>query len=704
METSADPTTAPIGETSEPGRLRRGAGRALSRLGAVRPEVWVLIGLSALLNLWAIDQNGWANEYYSAAVRSMSESWHNFLYGSFDAAGVMTVDKPPLALWVQALSVRAFGFSSAAILIPQALMGVASTVLVYDLTRRVFGRIAGTSAGLIFALTPITVAIFRHNNPDALLVLLSVAALWFVVRGLEDGRTRWLLLAGLMVGLGFETKMGAALLLLPGLAAAWLWVAPSGSRPKALWQLAAAGAVVLAAALAWPVFVSLTPSASRPWVSGTSDNSIWSLISGYNGVGRVAGQAGGPGGGMGGPGGGGPGGVFGGETGLFRLVGSSLGGQIGWILGLSVAGATLLAIQTRLRRRDPRTGWLIAAGGVFLTIAVVFSFASGIFHPYYVAQLAPFAAALAGAGVAALVRAEGNLRPLVIPAVALAVVAEIVVIFNTDSGYGWIVPLLIGTGVAAALVLARSDEARLRTIAACGLAAALMIVPAVWSVQTLGHATSGTFPAGGPVSQSMGGPGGGMGGPGGGFPGGPPGSSTQGVFPPSSSGAPGFPSGGSAMAPPSAAGAFPGAPGLMGANGGLVGPGGMGAPGGGQDLTSAIETAEENGGGNIAVSGQQAASSSIISAQGGSDVGVVALGGFSGRESEVSAEWLASRVESGDIRWVVADETGGGFPADGRTGSSELMAAVSEVCEPVETASGSAIYDCEGQAAALAAS
>lgn len=293
METPAPPTTAPIGETAASGRpgrtrLQKATGKLTGALARVRPEVWMLIALSAVLNLWALDQNGWANEYYSAAVRSMSDSWHNFFYGSFDAAGVMTVDKPPLALWVQALSVRAFGFSSAAILVPQALMGVASAVLVYDLTRRAFGRVAGSAAGFIFALTPITAAIFRHNNPDALLVLLSVAALWFVIRGFEDGRTRWMLLAGLMVGLGFETKMGAALLVLPGLALAWLWVAPGGSRPRALLQLLAAGGVALAAALAWPVFVWLTPEASRPWISGTSDNSIWSLITGYNGVGRVS--------------------------------------------------------------------------------------------------------------------------------------------------------------------------------------------------------------------------------------------------------------------------------------------------------------------------------------------------------------------------------------------------------------------------------
>src|SRR4051795_2107140 len=166
-----------------------------------RPELAFLLALAALLYLWALDRNGFANEYYSAAVRSMSTSWHAFLYGSFDSAGGMTVDKPPLALWVQALSARVFGFHSLSLLVPQALMGMASVALVYDLVRRRFGRAGGFIAGAVLALTPITVAISRHNNPDALLILCLVGALWALIRGLEDGRVRWLVLSGALVGL-----------------------------------------------------------------------------------------------------------------------------------------------------------------------------------------------------------------------------------------------------------------------------------------------------------------------------------------------------------------------------------------------------------------------------------------------------------------------------------------------------------------------
>jgi 4-amino-4-deoxy-L-arabinose transferase-like glycosyltransferase len=155
-----------------------------------RPELWVVLALAAALDLWALNTNGYANEYYAAAVHSMSASWHAFLYGSLDLSGLQTVDKPRLALWVQALSVRAFGFNSWSLLVPQALMGVASVGLTYDLVRRRFGRAAGFAGGLVLALTPITVAISRHNNPDALLILCCVAALWATVRGLDGGSAR----------------------------------------------------------------------------------------------------------------------------------------------------------------------------------------------------------------------------------------------------------------------------------------------------------------------------------------------------------------------------------------------------------------------------------------------------------------------------------------------------------------------------------
>ncbi len=487
-------TSIPFEGAVRPAPRGRVAARA-SSLTRIRPELAGLLVLAAVLNLWALSQNGYANEYYSAAVRAMSTSWHAFLYGSFDSAGVMTVDKPPLALWVQALSVRAFGFHSLSLLVPQALMGVASVGLVYDLVRRRFGRAGGFAAGLVLALTPISVAIARHNNPDALLVLCLVAALWCTVRALEDGRTRWLVLAGVCVGLGFEAKMAAALLVVPALAAAYLWVAPRG-RAAAVAQLLGGGAALVVVAGAWPALIALTPEASRPWVSGTSDNSILSLILGYNGLGRLGGQAGGPQG-MGG------GGVFGGDAGVLRLLNASLGGQAGWLLGFALVAGVALVAATRLRRGDARTGWLIAVGGAFLTTAVAFSAAEGIFHPYYVSALAPFTAALVGAGVAQLAGLGRTARVLAPAAVVAGMATELAVAHELPGQLELIVPVMAVLCVLAAATLAIADTGGLRK-AALGVAlAALLLAPASWSVQTLGHATSGTFPAGGPATAGL---------------------------------------------------------------------------------------------------------------------------------------------------------------------------------------------------------
>src|SRR4051812_16343414 len=206
--------------------LRVSARPRLRALALPRPEVAALLVLAGALNLWALSRNGWANEYYAGAVRSMAGSWHAFLYGSLDAGGVMTVDKPPLALWVQALSVRVFGFNSWAMLVPQALMGVASAWLVYDLVARRWGRAGGFIAGAVLALTPIAVAVSRHNNPDALLILCVVGALWAVVRALEDGRVRWMVLAGGGGGLGFGGEGGAAPLVGAAPSGARVWAAP----------------------------------------------------------------------------------------------------------------------------------------------------------------------------------------------------------------------------------------------------------------------------------------------------------------------------------------------------------------------------------------------------------------------------------------------------------------------------------------------
>lgn len=677
-----------------------------------RPELLVVMGIAGVLNLWGLGINGWANTYYSAAVRSMTTSWHDFLFASLDKTGLMTVDKPPLALWVQALSARVFGFHPLSVLVPQALMGAAAAGLTYDLTRRRFGRGAGFAAGIALATTPIAVAMSRHNNPDELLVLCCVAALWFAVRALEDGRTRWLVWCGVCIGLGFETKMAVALFVVPGIALAYLWVAPRG-RLVALRQLVAGGVALAVVGLAWPILVTLTPAADRPWISGTSDNSIWSLIFNYNGLGRVTGQTGAPGAGFGGGGGGG---AFGGPTGVLRLLSSGLGDQAGWLLGFAVVAGLGVLVATRLRRSDPRTGWLIAVGGAFAVSAVVFSYASGIFHPYYVAFLAPFTAMLIGAGVSEALSGSAMARIAAPAAIAAGVITELVVLGNISGELAWAKPLIIAVGGVCAVLVAVQLSPRTRAIAMAVAVAALLAAPATWAAETIGHATQATFPAGGPANAragGFGGPSGGggfgrgrFGGPGrGGFPGfggqGVPapapgaaaGSGVQGLFtnPQSHSGTNGF--------------GFR-RPGFGGAGGGLGGPGGRFGMFGGDStsLNAAVQYAKAHGGGAIGVESQSSAAAAILA----SDANVAGLGGFSGRESTVSAQWLAMEVRNGKLRWLVADGSGGfgGFGGDSRQGSRAALDIAEQVGKKVTITSNPTtvtMYDLQGRASAILA-
>jgi 4-amino-4-deoxy-L-arabinose transferase-like glycosyltransferase len=724
-----------LGATRKPRSSIALPAPVIAAVGSAKLQLAGLLALAGALNLWALGRNGWANTYYSAAVRSMSSSWHDFLFGAMDRAGVMTVDKPPLALWVQALSVRVFGYHPLSVLVPQALMGVASVALVYDMVGRRFGRLGGFVAGLALALTPIAVGVSRHNNPDALLALCCVTAVWCTVRALEGGRVRWLVLAGVCVGLGFETKMAVALMVVPGIAAAWLFLAPHGRR-RALGELGLGGVAMVLVGGAWPALVELTPAADRPWVSGTSDNTVWQLIAEYNGAGRLDGQTGGPGG-MGGS-------MFGGAPGPLRLLSSALGGQAGWLLGFALVSGVAVFVASRLRRGDARSGWLIAVGGSFLAIALVFSEAKGIFHPYYVSLLAPFAAALTGAGVAQL-RGGGRRERVLAPAAVVAgVVCELVVLHRYPGQLTWLVPALIVVGAGAAVALVLAGDRAIRTAALSCAMAALLVAPGVWAVDTLGYATSGTFPAGGPRSALTGG-----GGPGGGFGafgargrgvGGGPGrvglfGAGRGVGAPVGGAGEGptpLPPGGSAAGPPAGAGgplARAGgagggvsgagvAPGPLGVGARFGGAGPVGAPlGNERTISAAIAYAQAHGGGTVAVASQSSAASAIVS----KGAEVAGIGGFSGRESAVSVAWLADEVGAGAIRWVLAEGTGSSgpmrLPGDTREGSRKAMRAVTKACAKVTLASSaaggkgpaaggrggeSALYDCFGRAAALA--
>ena len=430
-------------------------------------------------------------------------------------------------------------------------------------------------------------------------------------------------------------------MVVPGLAAAWLWVAPRG-RLAALRQLLCGGAamVVVGRRVAG---AHGADSGGRParGSSGTSDNSIFSLIFGYNGLGRLSGQSGGPQGsaaeaGRAAAGGGGP---FGGSAGPLRLLNASLGGQAGWLLGFAARGRGRPASSlTRLRRRDARTGWLIAIGGAFAVTAVLVQLrAAGSSTPTTCSLLAPFTAALVGAGVGQVVAAGKTARILGAAAIVAGVVTELMVLAHIDSGLGWVTPLLL-VAAAAAIVMVYTHDARWRLPVLVVALAALLAAPAAWAFQTLGHATSGTFPAGGPASAAFGG-----------GPGGPPGAFRGGGGAPRRPGRSG-PAGGRIAVRrdgrrlQSSAGGRAAAPVRRGRVRRTAAPDRSdrqrrrpslhrAAPAADRSATMArwrrsSPTSRRNGGGTIATSSQSSAASEVIAG-----ANVAGLGGFSGRES-----------------------------------------------------------------------
>ncbi len=361
-------------------------------------EKWTLPALLVLtgaLYLFGALHNGMANSYYAAAVQAASQDWTVWLFGSLDAANYVSVDKPPLATMVMGLSARLFGFSSFSMLLPSVLAGVGSVWLVYAAVKRQFGFMSAAIAGAVLALTPVAALMFGFNNPDAILTLMLTASGYAFLRSLEGKRPLlWLGLAGLFTGLAFNTKMLQGLMVLPAMVLVYLVFAKPPIVTRFL-HVMFAGVITTMSTLWWSVLVWLTPAGSRPWVGSTNDNNIWSLIFGYNGLGRLLGgrgMGGGPGGGHG------PGGTgFGGQTGIFRIFNNDFGPNIAWLLVLALAGGGLLLWILRKTPRTNRGRAAVIFWMLWLLIhVVIFSMTSGVIHPYYVVVMAPAVAALAG--------------------------------------------------------------------------------------------------------------------------------------------------------------------------------------------------------------------------------------------------------------------------------------------------------------------
>ncbi|MFJ9345058.1 glycosyltransferase family 39 protein [Streptomyces sp. NPDC101237] len=674
-----------------------------------RPALLGLLLATAVLYFHDLSANGYSNSFYSAAVQAGTRSWKAMFFGSLDAGNAITVDKPSAFLWPMEIAARLFGLNSWTILGPEVLMGVATVAVVYASVRRRSGPAAGLVAGAVLALTPVAALMFRFDNPDAMLALLMALACHFVVRAVEDGRTRWLVWAGVAIGFAFLAKTLQAFLVLPPLALVYAAVGPHRWRRR-IGQLALAAGALIVSAGWWVAVVELWPASSRPYIGGSQNNSFLELTFGYNGLGRISGDETGSVGG----GGGGTGSGQWGETGWDRMFDSEIGGQISWLLpaALILLVAGLVATRGLRRTSVTRASFLVWGGSLVITM-VVFSYMAGIFHPYYTVALAPYLAAVIGMGAGLLWERRGE--PWASITLAAAVVAAAVwgyVLLDRTSDYlPWLKWLVLVGGLAAALglVLAGRTGRRLALAAAAAGLVAALAGPTAYTLSTVNSAHTGSIPTAGPAGASMtgfgggGGPGGGFGGFGGnqqnrqggqnqqgrnGFPGG-----GTGGFP--GGGMPGGQGQGQGQNGTGTGGArngngFPG--GRTGEAGGMAGGGGVGGLLNGATVGSEAkkllrEDASEYTWAAAAIGAQNAASYQLATGD-----AVMAIGGFNGTDPSPTLAQFKEYVADGRIHYFVSSGTGGGMGGSGSGTAAQITAWV-EKNFPKVTAGSSTFYD-----------
>jgi 4-amino-4-deoxy-L-arabinose transferase-like glycosyltransferase len=488
-----------------------------------------LLVLTILLDCVHLPGLNAENTYYATAVKSMLSNWHNFFFVAFDSTGFLSVDKPPLGLWVMAASARLFGFSVIGLLLPEIVAGSLSVLLLYYLVRRSFGGPAGLLAGALLAITPINVVTNRDNIMDGLLVATSLASVWAILRAAEFGSMKWLALCALFIGIGFNIKMLEAYLIVPACVITYL--AATGDRPLRLrlGQLLLFGVILVGISFTWVAAVDLTSAASRPYIDSTLTNREMDLVFNYNGLQRLVGQP-----------------LYGkkarpvspvtGQAGPLRLLQPELAGQVSWLLPVALLGLLacnwgwnprdLESYRRSLRRRLPSQGlaylfwltWLVTAG-VFFSVA-------RFFNLYYLVMFSPPVAALTGIGVIRLLQrySRESLRWWLLPAAVLVTGTLQTIILSAYARWNpWLLPFvgLFTTVVAALLIVLKSrnaadtsgrqvgsDSSRpVRAIPAgvfiptvAGLAlAVLLVAPLSWLTASYQSTNEGGFPVSGPI-------------------------------------------------------------------------------------------------------------------------------------------------------------------------------------------------------------
>ncbi|HEY1740139.1 MAG TPA: glycosyltransferase family 39 protein, partial [Acidimicrobiia bacterium] len=663
-----------------------------------RPALLVLLAATAVLYIWGLGASGWANSFYAAAVQAGTKSWKAFFFGSFDSSNFITVDKSPGSLWVMELSARLFGVNAWSMLVPQALEGVATVAVVYATVKRWFRPGPGLLAGAITALTPVAVLMFRFNNPDAFLVLLLTLGAYGMTRALEQGNTRWLVFAFAVVGFGFLAKELQALLVLPAFGLVYLLFAPPRFMRRVI-QLTAATVAFAVSALWWVIVVMAIPAASRPYIGGSQNNSLWNVIFGYNGFGRLTGNERGSVGGGQGPTGTG----MWGPTGWYRMFNSDFGGQASWLIptALVLLGAGLVA--TALRKRTDRTrAALVLWGGWLLVTGAAFSFGKGIIHEYYTVALAPAIGAVIGVGAAHFWSRRHELvsRAVLAAALGAAVWWSYKLLERTPTYHPSLRTWLLAGGLMActALVLTPHLLGKWAFVVALGAAAVGVSGSAAYAYTTAKTPHSGAIPTAGPPGAAVAarGPGGR-----GGFPG----FGGGGGFRPffgggngAANGVPGFGAGGNA-APRFGTGNGNGFPRFGGGAGGFGRRGGFGGGFGGLGgllnsrapdpaLTKLVETnASHYKWAAATVGADNAASVQLASGD-----PVMSIGGFNGTDPTPTLAQFEQYVAKGEIHYYI----GGGGLGVGGGGANGTGSAISSWVSQhytAHTVGGETIYD-----------
>ncbi|MBS1907394.1 MAG: glycosyltransferase family 39 protein [Actinobacteria bacterium] len=665
---------------------------AAETIARARWEAPAYIGallLTGVMYMWNLAASGWANAFYSAAVQAGTQNWVAFFYGSSDAGNSITVDKPPASLWVMELSARVFGLSSWSILVPQALMGVATAAIILFTVRRRFGAAAALVSTGVFALTPVAALMFRFNNPDALLLLLLTASVALTLRAIDRQRLRWLLLAGVAVGFGFLTKQLQAFLVLPVLAGVYLAFAGVPIL-KRLWHLLAALGAVIVSAGWWVAVAELVPASARPYIGGSQTNSFLELTFGYNGLGRLTGNETGSVTGGGARAAGGGAGMWG-ATGLFRLFENEIGGQISWLIPAALilcVGA--LVLIGRAPRRDPRRILIVMFASWLVVTMLAFSFMAGIFHAYYTVALAAPLAGLVGASAAVLFRRRDRLWVRILLAVSAIVTAgwAWVLLDRAVSWLPWLkVVVLIVSLAGAALVLIPPRSRLLTASTVSALLVGALLAPAGYTLETIGSAHSGSIVTAGPsVSGGMGGfPGrGGFTGGTGGFPG----------------GTGGFPGRGQTQGGGIGAGGFPGGTGTQGGTGTPGGTGGSGFRGGrggagglleASTVSTQLKTLLTADASHYTWVAAAIGSQTAAGYQLGTGGAVMPIGGFNGSDPSPTLAQFQADVAAGRIHYFIA-----GGRMGGSNGGSDVSAQIASWVTAhftAQTVDGVTVYD-----------